>query len=343
MEKRISLLMAFFFFYLLPLLSSTPANAGAREASQGELARSLRQMARQIEELRNRLHEIEKKWASMINAVWMERYRPPRRMSFCGERVPLEQRAVRERLEKEFLLTAGNPGQVYLWLKRSRRFFPYIERVLEEKGLPEDLKYVAIIESDLRAEAFSHQGAGGFWQFIRSTGKRYGIRKTRYVDERLDLVASTEAATRYLKDLYRMFGTWSLALAAYNAGEKRILKEIKEQGIKDYYRMELPTETERYIFRALTAKALLSDPERYGFYLSDEDYYYPIELQRVRIRVRKGPLKIRDLAEACGLTYKELKDMNPHIRARVLPKGTYWLNLPPGRAERMKGLAVGIR
>jgi hypothetical protein len=248
---------------------------------------------------------------------------------FCGERVPIETQGVRERLEKELLLSLWDRPQVILWLKRSRRYFPHIETILKENGLPEDLKYVAIAESALRPHAGSKKGAIGFWQFMKDTGRNYGLIITEYIDERRNLFASTRAAIRYFQDLYDLLGSWTLAAAAYNLGEEGIRAEILEQGIDDYYQLYLPLETQRYVFRILSAKLILSDPERYGFALSEEDYYPPLEFDRIQVNCPEET-PIRLIAEAAKTHFKTIKDLNPEIRGHYLAEGSHALLIPRG-------------
>jgi hypothetical protein len=177
----------------------------------------------------------------------MANYYPvPGRMDFCGEPVPLENQEVLERFDKEFTLVVYNHAQVYWWLKRKERYLPSIEERLRRLNLPEDLKYVALAESEPP---------------LNAPGKR------KPVDMRYDFESSPDSALLYLGDLYRNFKRWSLAIAAYNYGEKRIMDESRTQGARDFYQLVLPQETERYFFRILAIKAVLSDPTRYGYEL----------------------------------------------------------------------------
>ena len=173
-------------------------------------------------------------------------YPPPGRIDFCGEPVPLEHQEVLERFDKEFTLVVYNHAQVYRWLKRKERYFPWIEERLRRLNLPEDLKYVAIAEIEPPLNA---------------------PEKRKSVDMRYDFERSPDSAFQYLGDLYRNFKSWPLAIAAYNCGEKRIMDECRAQGESDCYQMMLPQETERYVFRILAIKAVLSDPTRYGYEL----------------------------------------------------------------------------
>jgi peptidoglycan lytic transglycosylase D len=253
-------------------------------------------------------------------------------LELCGERVPLETQEVRERLEKELLLTLWDRPQVILWLKRSRRYLPYIEEMLKKNGMPKDLKYIALAESALRPHAGSPKGAMGFWQFMQNTGRQYGLVIDSRIDERRNIFASTQAAIRYFKDLYKTFGSWTLAAAAFNMGEDGLADEIREQGIKDYYRLYLPIETQRYVLRIISIKLIFSDPKRYGFQLSDEDYYPPLEFDRVQVNCLRDT-HLRIIAQAANTHFKEIKDMNPEIRGYFLSAGKHTILIPKGASQ----------
>ena len=180
-------------------------------------------------------------------------YPPPARIDFCGEPVPLENQEVMERFDKEFTLVVYNHAQVYRWLKRKERYFPWIEERLRRLNMPEDLKYLAIAESEPPLNA---------------------PEKRKSVDMRYDFELSPDSAFQYLGELYRNFRSWTLAIAAYNCGEKRIMDQSLAQGERDFYQLILPPETERYVFRILAIKAVLSDPKRYGYDLP-KDAGYP--------------------------------------------------------------------
>jgi len=251
------------------------------------------------------------------------------KLSFCGEKVPLDIQDVRERLEKEMLLTLWDRPQVLLWLKRSRRFLPSIEEMLKENKVPDDLKYVAIAESALRPHAGSRRGAVGFWQFMAATGRKYGLTVDERVDERRNVFFSTRAAVRYFSELYRIFGSWTLAIAGYNMGEEGLKAEILAQETDNYYRLYLPLETQRFIFRILTVKLVVSDPAGYGFHLSEHDYYPPFNVDTVEIDCpQETPIGL--VARAAGTYFKVIKDLNPQFRGHYLSKGTHRLQLPKG-------------
>ncbi len=253
-------------------------------------------------------------------------------LDFCGEPVPLEMQEVRERLEKEMLLSLWDRAQVILWIKRSGRYFPVIEKRLKQNGLPDDLKYIAVVESALRPHAGSAKAAIGYWQFIKSTGLKYGLTIDRKIDERRNLFTSTEAAIRYFKALYGITGSWTLSAAAYNMGENGLLSAAATQQLKDYYRLYIPLETQRYIFKTLSVKLILSNPEKYGFKLRPEDLYPPLEFDRLVVKTEEAT-SIQIAAQAAGTYYKRIKDLNPQIRGRTIHRGSQALFLPKGAAK----------
>jgi hypothetical protein len=256
---------------------------------------------------------------------------------FSEERVPLHKQEVRERLEKELLLALWDRAQVILWIKRSGRYMPVIEKTLREEGLPDDLKYVAVIESALLAHIGSSKGATGFWQFIKRTGQRYGLTINRDKDERRNIFSSTKAASLYLKELYEMFGSWSLASAAYNYGEVRLHKAMEVQEVNDYYQLYLPQETQRYLFKIIAAKMVLSDPGRYGFHVQEGDLYPPVEFDKVTVTCSiQTPLQL--VAKAASTHYKQIRDLNPELRSRYLSKGEHTLAIPKGSADEFQTL-----
>ena len=258
--------------------------------------------------------------------------KPSAPLTFCDERVPIKIQDIRERLEKELLLSLWDRPQVILWLKRSRRYLPYIEKMLKENNLPDDLKYIAIAESALRPHVSSKRGATGFWQFMRDTGRRYGLAINKHIDERRNLFASTQAAIRYFKDLHEKLGSWTLAAAAYNMGEQGVEVGILEQGTGDYYNLYLPIETQRFIFRILSVKLIFSNPGLYGFYLSEDDYYPPLEFDRIHLNAYED-IPIRIIARASETHFKVIKDLNPEIRGHYLTTGSHTILIPKGSAK----------
>jgi hypothetical protein len=253
-------------------------------------------------------------------------------IDFCGEPLPLDNREVRERLEKELLLTIWDRPQVVLWIKRTTRYLPIIEKMLRENDMPDDLKYVAIAESALRPHVGSSKGAIGFWQFLESTGKKYGLRINSEIDERRNIFASTLAAIHYFKDLYQMLGSWTLAAAAFNMGEMGLQAEIVSQKTDDYYQLYLPLETQRFIFRIISAKIILSDPQRFGYEFTEPDLYPPLNFDRVHVECfQDTPIII--VARAANTHFKAIKDLNPEIRGHFLAAGMHSLLIPRGAAD----------
>jgi hypothetical protein len=261
-------------------------------------------------------------------------------IDFCGETVPLHVPEVRERMEREMLSVLAEPDEVVLWIKRSAQVLVPIEAELKRQGLPQDLKYVAVAESALRPHAGSPKGAMGFWQFIPSTGQKYGLQVDSAKDERRSLEPSTAAALAYLRDLKAMFGSWSLAVAAYNMGENGLRGEIRQQETEDYYQLYLPLETQRYLFRILAAKLILQEPAKYGFRLEPDDVWAAVPVEKVRFAVEKE-IPLIAVARAAGTTFKVVKDLNPDIRGYRLAAGTHDLWVPQSGArgfpERLAG------
>ena len=250
-------------------------------------------------------------------------------IKFCNEKVPVKIQEIRERFEKELLLSLWDRPQVILWLKRSHRYLPYIEKMLVKNGLPDDLKYIAIAESALRPHAGSRKGAIGFWQFTRATARKYGLVVDKYADERRNIFASTAAAIRYLKQLHQDFGSWTLAAAAYNMGEGGLMAEIMEQGTNNYYKLYLPLETQRYLFRILSVKLIISNPESYGFRLTKKDAYPPLSFEHAQV-VCSQETPIRIIAQAAKTHFKIIKDLNPELRGHYLTKGEHTILVPRG-------------
>ena len=273
-------------------------------------------------------HEIESsQFPSLMTSI-----RTNGSLDFCGESVPLEEQEIRERLEKELLLTLWDRPQVILWIKRSARYMPLIEELLKEQHMPDDLKYIAIAESALRPHVGSPKKAIGFWQFMAATGRKYDLKIDSEKDERRNIFKSTQAAIMYFKDLYDLFGSWTLAAAAYNMGEGGLQAEILVQKTNNYYRLYLPLETQRYVFRVISAKIILANPEKYGFRFKQEDFYPPVKFDRITIECfQETPILI--VAIAADSHFKKIKDLNPEIRGHFLAAGTHTILIPEGSAQ----------
>jgi len=340
MQKIMGWLVLIGFLFVGCATDRVTEKRGEREPASSESLRTneawverVKSLERSVQELREEVAELRTRMSSLRVRPSLGTYKLPGAVSLCGERVPLEDKKVRENLDQEFLAALGNEAQALLWTKRARRYFPHVERRLKEMFLPDDLKYVMITESSLRPHAVSSSGAAGIWQFIPATGEKYGMRGSGGIDERFDFFKATEGALTYLKSLYEEFKSWPLAMAAYNAGENRIRKEIAFQRTTNYFSLELPMETERYVYKIAVAKIILSDPVKYGFYLEESDLYEPFRLERVQIELSLS-LPIVDIAVGIGSSYKEIKEMNLHLSGETIPVGTHFINLPPGTTQK---------
>ena len=270
-------------------------------------------------------------------------YKLPKAITFCGEHVPIELWDVKERLEREFLSILSGEPLVILWLKRANRYFPHIESHIRLAGLPDDVKYMTVVESSLNPQARSGAGAVGMWQFIRSTGRSYGMSHTYWLDERRDFEKATDGALRYLKDLFEDFQSWPLALAAYNSGAERVREAMLTQRVVNYYQLALPRETERYVFRIIAAKIILENPARYGFALEAAELYEPLPTTWINLRVRGSRLHLRDVAEAGGTYFRHIKKLNPQLRRDSLPRGLHRIRVPAGAAKDFPANLQAIR
>jgi membrane-bound lytic murein transglycosylase D len=258
----------------------------------------------------------------------------PESLTLCGESIPLKESWTWEMLDRELTIAVWDKSQVFLWLKRAGRYFPYLEKQLAREKMPDDLKYLAVAESSLLNSVKSTQGAVGPWQFMARTAEQNGLRTDKSIDERCDMEQATEAALDHLRGLKEMFGTWALAMAAYNCGENRIKREMKDQRENDFYRLRLPTETERYIFKIAAIKLIMENPESYGYRVPESKIYKPIECDTVKVLI-KNKIHITDFAKAIGTTFKTIRYLNPQIIDDYLPTGSYNLNTPCGAAEKV--------
>lgn len=253
----------------------------------------------------------------------------PKQLSFAGEVVPLDRWDVKERLDREVLFNYYNQANVLFLLKLANRYFPVIEERLKANGVPEDFKYLCVAESNLLSGAKSKVGATGFWQFMDGTAPGYGLEVNSQVDRRSDIIASTDAAAKYLKDAYSRFGSWTAAAASYNCGMGGYNSQATFQGTKHYYDLLLPEETNRYIFRILAFKHLMENAEDLGFILKDEEVYPEIPYRSVQ--VTSSISNLSDYARANGTTYKMLRQMNPWLKGKSLTVKSgrsYELKLP---------------
>ncbi len=258
---------------------------------------------------------------------FLSSFRLPDKLTFGDQVVPLDNWQVRERTEYEFYQFLEDEGDNILMAKRMGRCFPPVEKQLAEAGLPDDLKYMLLVESKCIAAAFSKAKASGPWQFIGSTGKRYKLNSNQWRDDRRNLEMSTEAAIKYLRFLYVEFGDWFLAMAAYNAGEDRIHKLMKAQHVTDYWKLYAVRETMRYVPRIVVAKEIFSQPEKY-LGLTKKDLYAPLELETITVTIKESERSLSLVALDHGSNLLELKTLNPELRKDVLPRGTHQIKVP---------------
>jgi hypothetical protein len=252
----------------------------------------------------------------------------PEKLEFCGERVPLEDFDVRERIDREFLVNTYWHSATLLYLKRANRWFPVIEKILKKNSIPEDFKYMSVAESGI-INSVSPDGATGFWQLMEPAAKKYGLEINKEIDERYNIEKSTQAACDYLKEAYSKFGNWTLVAAAYNMGIDGIEKQIERQKTKNYYNMFLNEETYRFVSRIVTLKEIFNEPNKYGFYYSDYDLYPNIETYTVTVNYSINDFA--DFAKQYGINYKILKIFNPWLRESYLKnktRKTYLIKIP---------------
>ena len=234
----------------------------------------------------------------------------PNNLDFCGEKVPINFSDIQERLDRELLVNTYWQSNMMLLIKRANKWFPKIEAILNEEGVPDDFKYLAVIESGLE-NARSPRGAKGFWQLMPSTAREFGLEVNNNVDERYHVEKSTRVACKYLNKAKTKFGNWTLAAASFNRGIYGIEKELLKQKVESYYDLLLNNETRRYIFRILAVKIIMSNPKTYGFIFEQSDLY---ESTPVRIINWDLPIQnISSFAEEQGINYKLLKIFNPWL------------------------------
>ena len=254
-------------------------------------------------------------------------FRLPDKLIFAGQPIPLDNWQVRERIEYEFYQFLAEEGESIILAKRTGRCFPPVEKQLAEAGLPDDLKYMLLVESKCISAAYSRAKASGPWQFIGSTGRRYKLHSSYWRDDRRSLEMSTDAAIKFLRSLKQEMGDWFLAMAAYNAGDGRIKKQLREQKVSDYWKLHSMRETMRYVPRIIASKEIYSQPEKY-LGLTQRDLYTPLETETVTVSIKEAQRHLASIAEEFGSYFLELKLLNPEIRKDYLPKGTHQLKVP---------------
>jgi hypothetical protein len=234
----------------------------------------------------------------------------PASIEFSEEIVPLDQPDIRERLDKELLVNTYWQSNMMLLLKRANKYFPTIEKILQEEGVPDDFKYLAVIESALE-NVRSPKGAKGFWQIMPGTAREYGLEVNSNVDERYHIEKSTRVACAYLKKAKKRLGSWTLAAASYNRGMYGTDRLLEKQITDNYYDLLLNNETSRYVFRILAVKEIMSNPQRYGFIYDEEDLYQPIPIKKIGLDT--AITNIAKFAKAQSVNYKIIKIHNPWL------------------------------
>ena len=234
----------------------------------------------------------------------------PEMIDFSGEQAPLDAPDIRERLDKELLVNTYWQSNMMLLLKRANKWFPTIEKILEEEGVPADFKYLAVIESGLE-NVRSPKGAKGFWQLMPATAKEYGLEVNSNVDERYHIEKSSRVASKYLLKAKARFGSWTLAAASYNRGMYGTNKLLNNQMADNYYDLLLNKETSRYVFRILAVKEIMSNPQRYGFVFEEKDLYQPIPVRKIGWDTPIA--NIAEFAKENEINYKLLKIHNPWL------------------------------
>lgn len=252
----------------------------------------------------------------------------PAKAIFANEPVPTQNVDVYERLDREMTVNTFWHSNTFLLHKRAARWFPIIEPILEKNKVPDDFKYLAVIESGLD-NVTSPSGARGFWQFMKTTGKSHNLEINEYVDERYHLAKATHAACEYLQIAYKKFGSWTLAAASYNMGKTGLQNKLDEQKTTSYYDLLLNIETGRYIYRIIAAKYILSNSQSYGFNIRQEDLYQQYET--INISIDSAINDLTDFAITHKSNYKTVKLLNPWLRGKKLPNlsgKNYTLKLP---------------
>ncbi len=249
-------------------------------------------------------------------------------LNFCGEKVPLNLADVHERFDKELTINKNLHSSTELVMKRANKMFPVMEPILKKYGVPDDFKYLAVIESKLE-NAVSSAGARGIWQFMPATAKEYNMEVNDFVDERYHLEKSTEAACKYLLAAKQKFGSWTLAAASYNGGMGGVTKQQDRQKMSNYYDLLLTEETSRYVFRIIAMKEIMQNPAKYGYDIPQNELYKVINTKKVEVNT--GIENLADWAIEQGINYKILKVHNPWLRDITLKNSTsktYTIEIP---------------
>ncbi|MDR1739553.1 MAG: lytic transglycosylase domain-containing protein [Bacteroidales bacterium] len=235
----------------------------------------------------------------------------PETIEFADTILPVTRFDIRERLDRELMAFTYMHSTTIILIKRANLYFPIIEPILKEHGVPDDFKYLALIESYFNPLALSPVKAAGIWQFMEETAKTYGLEINMHVDERLNLEKATVAACNYLKDSYEIYGDWSIVAASYNGGRERMTRQLEIQKTFSFYDMFLNEETRRYVYRIIAAKEVISNPRKYGFILRKQDFYHTVRVKEVEVKEVENWV---DWSIEQGITYGQLKFFNPWIQ-----------------------------
>ena len=252
----------------------------------------------------------------------------PEDLNFAGEEIPIYSSEIWERIDKELLKNTYWQSNTMLYFKKANKYFPIIEPILKEHNIPDDFKYLALIESGLD-NVVSPAGASGFWQILKGTAREHGLEVNSAIDERYNLEKATVVACEYLQDAYNKFGTWTMAAASYNMGKNGVRRRIAKQESNNYYNLHLNNETSRYVFRIIAVKEILQNPRKYGFMFRDKDMYTMPNYTTVE--VDSTIVDLADFAKKNGINYKLLKQFNPWLRSTSLPdksRRKYILKIP---------------
>ncbi len=253
----------------------------------------------------------------------------PRQVTFAGEKIDLDRLDMYERFDRELTTICYSHSTTSLALKRANRYFPVIEPILKEEGIPTDFLYLAVIESFLNPMVVSPAKAAGIWQIMPKTGREYGLEVNDDIDERFHVEKATRAACRYLKEAYQKYGNWATVAASYNAGMGRISSEIEKQMVNRAFDLWLVEETSRYVFRILAMKELFSSPQKYGYRIKSRQLYQPVRYTEVKVDSTIDDLT--QFAKKHKISYAQLKEANPWLRTRSLPdksRRVYMVKIP---------------
>jgi hypothetical protein len=289
-----------------------------------ELRLSQNELDQKMDQLQSQLNRLE----SAQGNNYVNAQKIPLPVIFCGDTLDMDNHFIRERVEREFYSLLGNQGQLQLYLKRTEKYLPMIEEHLRNSGLPEDLKYLSVHESALLPSIRSRSNAVGLWQFMYHTGRMYKLKINRYVDERRDPQKATMAAMRFIKDLHKRFENWPLVLAAYNGGQGRIQRSIKKQNSNSLIDLSLPQETERYYFKIVGTKIIISDPEMFGFKLEGIDFFPVTATEEIVFVIEESSMTLEEIASEFDLSLVALKEYNPQLINTHLIKGSHQLKIP---------------